>query len=154
MERIILILLICGLTISCEKINKSDSEIKQIKYGTSFGMCIGYCKNEILLKHGFVTYIRSGWVDTIETIACTETLSDISWDSYKSGIDAKIFFELPETFGCPDCADGGAEWIEIEDLSGKRHKVTFEYMNEPEELKNYVIGLREQIQKSNHCGEY
>jgi hypothetical protein len=151
MKRIAFILLAVGFGISCEK---NDFEISQIKYGTSFGMCIGYCKNDILLKSGFVTYSRSGWIDTVETIICTETLTDVSWNSYKSGLDSKKFFELPQIIGCPDCADGGAEWIEIEVLSGKKHKVTFEYRNEPDELKDYMIGLREQIGKSNQCGEY
>lgn len=151
MKKIVFILLAIGFGISCEK---NDLEISQIKYGTSFGMCVGYCKKDILLKSGSITYSRSGWINTIETISCTESLSELSWNSYKSVIDSKKFFELPEIIGCPDCADGGSEWIEIEVLSGKKHKVTFEYMNEPIELKDFIIGLREQIAKSNNCGEY
>jgi len=151
MKRIVFILLVVGFGMSCEK---NDVEISQIKYGTSFGMCVGYCKREILLKSGSVTYSRSGWIDTIETISCTELLSELSWNSFKSVLDSKKFFELPQIIGCPDCADVGSEWIEIEALSGKKHKVTFEYMNEPDELKDCIIGLREQIVESNHCGEY
>lgn len=63
------------------------------------------------------------------------------------------FFKLSETIGCPDCADGGAEWVEVEYVSGKKHRVTFEYMKEPDELKDYLIGLREQKEKSVKCGE-
>jgi len=82
MKKIAFILIAVVFAISCEK---NDFEISQIKYGTSFGMCIGYCKNDILLKSGFVTYSRSGWIDTVETITCTESLTDVSWNSYKSG---------------------------------------------------------------------
>lgn len=152
MKRFAFILLIIGLSISCSKYD--DSEITQIKYGTSFGECMGYCKHELILKSGTVTYSRSGWVDSIETITCTESLADSGWESFKTGLDSKMFFELSQTIGCPDCADGGAEWIEIETASGRSHKVTFEYMNEPDSLKYFVIGLREQIAKSDHCGEY
>ncbi|MDQ1297447.1 MAG: hypothetical protein QG611_1429 [Bacteroidota bacterium] len=151
MKRIVFILLIAWAGISCTKNN--DTEITQIKYGTSFGECMGYCKKDILLKSGCVTYSRSGWIDTLETITCTEKLNDVSWNSYKSGLDTGFFFELPQSIGCPDCADGGSEWIEIEVASGKKHKVTFEYMNEPDGLKDYIIGLREQIGQSSHCGE-
>ena len=49
---------------------------------------------------------------------------------------------MPETIGCPDCADGGAEWIEIKLANGEKHKVTFEYMNAPSAFKNYISGLR------------
>jgi hypothetical protein len=64
------------------------------------------------------------------------------------------FFDLPTTIGCPDCADGGAEWIEIELVDGGKHKVTFEYRHEPEKVKDYIIKLREQMNKSIHCGEF
>ena len=35
------------------------------------------------------------------------------------------FFILEERIGCPDCADGGSEWIEIL-ANNKTYKVTFE----------------------------
>jgi len=70
-------------------------------------------------------------------------------DSINS-INTTSFFKLPETIGCPDCADGGAEWLEIILLNGKKHKVTFEYRNEPTQLKNQIIKLREILSK-NEC---
>ena|SRR5690554_4911237 len=153
MKRLIFICLLAGIVLSCDKKEDDDVQIKQISYGTSFGMCVGYCKSDILLKLGFVTYSRSGWNDTVETITYTEALADESWNSYKKGLKPNDFFKLDETIGCPDCADGGAEWIEIEVVSGKKHRVTFEYMNEPKELKNYVMGLRKQNEKFIHPGE-
>ena len=61
-------------------------------------------------------------------------------------MDFVVFRNLEEVIGCPDCADGGAEWIEIttKDLN---HKVTFEYNNEPEEMQDYIEILREFIKK-------
>ena len=64
------------------------------------------------------------------------------------------FFELPETIGCPDCADGRAEWLEIELMNGEKHKVTFEYRNEPASLNDHIIGLRGMMEMSEHCGEF
>ena len=32
---------------------------------------------------------------------------------------------LDDRIGCPDCADGGAEWIEIDSMDGVK-RVTFE----------------------------
>jgi hypothetical protein len=152
MKRFIFICLLVGIIISCDKKEDNDIQIKQISYGTSFGMCVGYCKSDILLRLGLglVIYSLSGWNDTVKTITCTETLTDESWNSYKNSLNPNDFFKLEETIGCPDCADGGAEWIEIEVISGKKHRVTFEYMNEPEELKSLVIGLRELKEISKH----
>jgi len=151
MNRIVFILLMVGLTVSCKKNDKGATEVKQIEYGTSFGECLGYCKSDILLQRGSVKYTESGWSDTLKTITCTDTLT--MWNVFASGLDIKKFFELQAIIGCPDCADGGAEWIEIELVSGEKHKVTFEYMNAPEVLESYVIKLRDQKRKSTHCGK-
>ncbi len=154
MKRLLFICLLVGIAISCDKKEDKAIEIKQISYGTSFGECVGYCNSELLLKLGNVTYTRSGWNDAVETITCTDTLTIESWNSFKNGLNVNDFFELSETIGCPDCADGGAEWIEIELIPGEKHKVTFEYMNEPDELADYLTGLRAQLEKSIHCGEF
>ncbi len=153
MKRIIFILLIAGLTFSCKKNDKGVNltEVKQIKYGTSFGECLGYCKSDILLQPWSVIYTNSGWSDTLKTITCKDTLTN--WSSFISGLDTRRFFALQAIIGCPDCADGGAEWIEVELVSGEKHRVTFEYMNAPEVLKDYVIKLREQKEQSSHCGK-
>lgn len=47
MRKLIFICLLVGTIISCEKKDDNDIEIKQISYGTSFGMCSGYCKTDI-----------------------------------------------------------------------------------------------------------
>ena len=113
-----------------------------VKYGTSFGMCVGYCNNNITLQPGVVTYTRQGNSGTPSPITCTGTLDENSWNSIKTGLNVTTFFNLPETIGCPDCADGGAEWIEITLINGETHKVVFEYNNAPAPLNDYSIVLR------------
>ena len=115
------LLLMFGILLSCEKNEVNPSDIKQLGYGTSFGMCVGYCKNEMLLKSGTVIYSRSGWNNQVEPIKCTENMTQLSWDSLKKTVDLNEFNSLPEILGCPDCADGGAEWLEIENFSGKKY---------------------------------
>ena len=51
---------------------------------------------------------------------------------------------------CPDCADGGAEWVEL-GFENKVKRVTFEYMKEPEELKTLIPSLRELMAGFNDC---
>jgi hypothetical protein len=138
---------------SCAK-KEDNNKIVQIKYGIFAGMCIGYCRWDLTIKSGEITYNRSGWVDSIETITCTEIPEYENWESVKTGLNIYLFFKLPETIGCPDCADGGAEWIEIELENGDKHKVTFEAGNEPGLLKDFVVKLREMMSQSLNCGEY
>ena len=57
-----------------------------------------------------------------------------------------MFRNLEEVIGCPDCTDGGVEWIEIT-TSELSHKVTFEYFNEPEETQNYIDDLRDLMEQ-------
>jgi hypothetical protein len=133
------------LGLSCTNNVQEGREIYKISYGTSFGMCIGYCINTLVLRPNTLKYTSSGWNDTIETKAHTDVFAD--WDVLSSAAETDKFFEMPSVFGCPDCADGGAEWIEIEVLSGKKHRVTFEYKNEPEEIKELVISLREKMEE-------
>ena len=151
-KRIFVILLLL-MSISCQKKDEDESSIIQINYGTSFGMCIGYCKKEVYIKSGNVTYKHSGWMDSIITKTCSDSLPQENWSSLLSGLDTKKFFDLPGTIGCPDCADGGAEYVEIETFSGDKHKVTFEYLKEPELLKNTITDLRKQAEKATACFE-
>ena len=144
------ILIICCLfsIISCENIENSEldfnSEIISISYGTSFGNCYGYCKQSIHIEQTEVDYLASSWEDdhNFPDIEITSSISDEEWKSIINDIDFMIFRNLDEVIGCPDCADGGAEWIEIE-TAKQKHKVTFEFNNPPEEVQSYITQLED-----------
>lgn len=143
-RRISILILILSLLTYCSK-NETSSGLVQVKYGTSFGECIGYCKKDLTLNSGSILYQRSGWIETVEPIIITDILEENSWNLLMEKINVTSFSALPTTIGCPDCADGGAEWIEIELVTGEKHKVTFEYNNEPAAVKNYIADLREMM---------
>lgn len=123
--------------------------IAQINYGTSFGECIGYCKHDVIIKSKAATYQCYSWNHSDQILTKDTILNSSVLDSIYS-INTTSFFKLPETIGCPDCADGGAEWLEIILLNGKKYKVTFEYHNEPTQLKNQIIKLREILSKNEY----
>ena len=123
------------------------NNIARVNYGTSFGECVGYCKHEVTLSSNKATYKCSSWNPTVQTITKEDSIRVSALDSICK-VDTTSFFDLPETIGCPDCADGGAEWLEIEMISGKTHKVTFEYHNEPALLKDQISKLRELLGKN------
>lgn len=139
--------LILVLASGCSKLDDSytccdpDSEKFEVSYGTSFGQCIGYCKSSITITEEKITLTKSGWEDTVKTVIQSKSIEPEKWDSLLTILNIDDLANCPEYIGCPDCADGGAEWLEVltADLN---HKVTFEYHNEPVELSAYVDFLR------------
>ncbi len=112
-----------------------------IAYGTSFGECVGYCSVTLQASENELTLIKSGWDEELPTLIYTRSMKSVLWDSLTSALLIENFDTLQSVYGCPDCADGGAEWIEISS-NNLEHKVIFEYGNEPEYLKEYVSLLR------------
>ncbi len=139
-------LLLSILAYSCSDLY--DGEIDKIGYGTSFGECIGFCKKELVMENGSKTFKMYSWYPSIQTLSQTDNLPELQWNYFKKGLNTGAFFSLPETIGCPDCADGGAEWLEVVLTNGEKHKVTFEYLNEPAILTNYIDSLRDVMSRS------
>jgi hypothetical protein len=98
-------------------------------------------------------YTKTGWHD-ITPVSCSTTLPCQAWAEkwadLVSAIDLEAFENLDEVIGCPDCTDGGAEWLEIVTLKG-RHKVTYEYTAPPEPIKAYRDALFELKESFNKC---
>jgi hypothetical protein len=132
---------------SCEEAENefltNSSDIISIEYGTSFGNCVGYCINSIEISGTDIMYSAVGWttLDKVPDIHISGVIPQEDWNKLVSKIDLVIFRNMDEITGCPDCADGGAEWIKIT-TDKFVHKVTFEYNNEPEQVQDYINDLR------------
>jgi hypothetical protein len=113
-----------------------------IKTGTSFGMCAGYCKEEITITSKKIVFHKSGWEEDLYPEITEEVpISNEQWTTLSGYVDFEKFNSLNDTIGCPDCADGGAEWIEID--NGKSiKKVTFEYGVSIAEIDNLILEHR------------
>ena len=68
----------------------------------------------------------------------------------KNLLDEDKVMALPERIGCPDCADGGAEWVIIT-VGDKTHKVVFEYGKAPAELAAVVAKFRALKETFKNC---
>lgn len=117
-----------------------------VNYGTSFGMCLGYCRTEMKVTSKGIKHVRTARSRNkdenvkptlINGIPFTET----ERDALLSSIDLEAFFKMDTVVGCPDCADGGSEWIEI-GRDGETHKVTIEYYANVEGLTAAMQQLR------------
>ena len=134
-------------TLNLNQIRRAQQNMV-VRYGTSFGECVGYCKRSLELTKGKLNFTFAP-NDTItnDTIRCQLAINTDSTDLVLDYINKRNLYHLNNIYGCPDCADGGAEWIEV------RHgifykRIVFEYMNEPEELTSLVNMLRRYMQYS------
>ncbi len=132
--------------------DKTNQSVIQINYGTSFGECVGYCKHDMSVKSDQITYTCSGWNNEVSTFSHYENINSELWDSLRTDFNLNKFFDLPTTIGCPDCADGGAEWVEIKLSNGQSHKVVFEYNNSPETVSKLINKLNTRL-NANNCNQ-
>lgn len=115
---------------SCERNTAPSSptaDLPVVSYGTSFGECMGYCNRQVVIQDGVAVFTKSSWLPEDPDIQLAEELTAAEWSSVLQLIDWQGFEKQPDRIGCPDCADGGAEWIEIEYEQDAVKRVTFEY---------------------------
>jgi hypothetical protein len=114
-----------------------------IRSGTSFGFCAGYCINELTIIGTEVDFIAIGWPPQtrIPDRLLEGTITESEYQALLDAIDMQVLFELDDIIGCPDCADGGAEWIEVTNNEGVR-KVTFEYNADIPEIRPLLEQVR------------
>jgi len=133
-------------------IDESHSDISTIRYGTSFGFYVGYCHTELIINHSKIPYTKSAKGHDLEDVSCERVLEPGAWRLLKSKMDLSSFLKLPEVIGCPDCADGGAEWIEWME-GDDHHRITFEYNKAPQALAAFVDELRMRVGSFENCGD-
>ena len=140
-----MILLLAAFTLACEE---KDVQLEgSIKYGTSFGECLGYCVTEAEVLDEELKVVQKSWDSQLEDIESNRSLSSEEVESIINGIDTDKFKVLDETIGCPDCADGGAEWIELI-IEGEVKRVTFEYMASIDGINPAVEMLRSLVEET------
>lgn len=139
--KLLTLILLATLGLSaCKKQNIKDGTI--VSYGTSFGMCIDYCNQSIAIETNKVTFTKIKNGPNPDPKTCQKVIDNEQFKTLTGDIDINKFNKLDEVIGCPDCADGGAEWVEVEQ-DGKKKRVTFEYGKAPKELKEAVVKFKE-----------
>jgi len=130
----------------------------QINSGTSYGECWGYCVFELELDNSNALFTASGWGwYEFPDLLLEDNLSQEMWQQVIELIDFEYFQSLDDVYGCPDCADGGAEFIEII-YDGVAKQVTFDAYTEIDGIQELTILLRDlrdeywnQINENQEC---
>ncbi|CAF1092183.1 unnamed protein product [Rotaria sordida] len=141
-----------GQSAKTKTICKND-DIYAISSGTSFGECLEYCRHSINITNvtSELVALKESNGDQVKypTIRRKFCFNSVEWQELIALLDLEKFKMLNEVQGCPDCADGGAEWIEV-NWSKKSKRVTFEHealVAGIEELIKYLRVLREKYFK-------
>lgn len=113
----------------------------ELTSGTSFGMCGGYCVTELRVDSISITLTETSQVTDLPPRVRTLPLSPSEWERLQGRVDTAAFRALEGVHGCPDCADGGAEWIQLE--TDEPIRVTFEYGAELEGITALQAEVRE-----------
>jgi len=132
---------------SCkEKDSCIISGFTTISYGTSFGECEGYCVKTITIEEASINFQQTALNEKLKypDVDCDDFFP--GFETLKLEIDLADFCKMEAEIGCPDCADGGAEWVEISNATHAL-RVTFEYNNAPEEFSRFIENLRFYLQR-------
>jgi len=135
---------------ACENSSPVPATDWVFRSGTSFGMCLGPCRQETtwtadrMVFEVFTSSGRGG-ANPIRSEFSEQTAQSF-WREAVGLFQASQWTSLEPVQGCPDCADGGAEWIEWSDGS-KTHRVTFEYGSTLKGHEKFVNLMREEREK-------
>ncbi len=133
---------------SCNLRNPSsggeEAELLRIASGTSFGFCIGYCSTELDMDSTAFRYVQRGRGDVKPSYpdrTIYASFDSTVWRILQAAFDWEKFAALDSVLGCPDCNDGGAEWVEVETSAGRK-RVTFEFGKPLPGLDDFIATLR------------
>jgi hypothetical protein len=121
------LLLVSLLAVAYGQFNSKD--IRSISSGLSFGMCRGYCQRSINITSNPVRLVASKEANFAQKpyppVKQQYPFSSTQWDELVALVNLNTFTKLGDTIGCPGCADGGIEYIQINWADGSK-RVTFE----------------------------
>ena len=122
------------------------NDVQSIAGGLSFGMCFGYCQQSINVTLDPLQIVVSKVAhfahDTYPPIQQSYSISSDQWNELISLLNLKIFAALGNTIGCSACADGGAEWIQVNWIGGSK-RVTFENGRAIGGIERFIEKLRQ-----------
>ncbi len=146
MNRWIALVVISIVALGCEEA-ELVKEVETIRYGTSFGMCVGYCLTDVEISPVSGSVITYGWDNSVTPKSREFDFTEGEFRALLETIDFEKFQDLDPVIGCPDCADGGAEWIELT-AEGRTKKVKIDYRAEIDGLSETLGELRRITQEN------
>lgn len=115
-----------------------------VRFGSSHGMCMGYCTTEYELSDdGLMARRRGGGRGDTAAYPMQQQfipLDKAAIDAVMARLDGTLFDAAPDVIGCPDCADGGRCWVEVL-RNGTPRTITFDCSSGSDRLTDFTTAL-------------
>lgn len=109
------------------------SDASLVGAGWSFGMCLGYCVADLAIDGERLVLTGRARADEEPLYVNQGTLTPLALERIGAALESLGGVALEPVYGCPDCADGGAAYLELtRDGMTSRHEM--EFGAPPEEL--------------------
>ena len=96
----------------------------RIRSGTDMARCHGYCDTELYLDSTTAVFVeRSILFEKFPERSERVEITAAEWNDLAHAADTSGIMKLDSTIGCPGCADGGIEWIEVRSVEGTKQVV-------------------------------
>lgn len=150
--RFVLAFAVMASLAACASAASAPAQVTRVVSTTSFGMCVGYCTTRLEITEGQAVLTREarggrGAPRDLPEQRFTTQLTSAEWQDIQR-LAANVDFDaLPDTIGCPDCADGGAEGLTVEGPSGAE-SVAIEFraaVPEAQALLDRVRAIRDRL---------
>lgn len=135
------------LLAACDDIPLDPDSVRSIESTTSFGFCLGYCRTTLTITSREAVLLEESTREPLPARRTTAPVTAEEWQRLVDAIDPEAFEGLPAVVGCPDCADGGAESLEVIG-DGLRERVEFEFganLPELQPLLDRVRAVRQRV---------
>lgn len=128
---------LAGLATGCG--GDDSDEATTFRFGRDSGECIGYCHRHLALSGGRVDLVATPKClgRTVgSTLHHSMELDAPTRESLHSAVReaAPFIRHSAPVLGCPDCADGGASWVELPGQGVADKRVTYDSGRAPPEL--------------------
>ncbi|MFB3918922.1 MAG: hypothetical protein ACE14U_02515 [Candidatus Velamenicoccus archaeovorus] len=114
-----------------------------VKNGYHFGVCVGYSDAELVIEGRKAAFKKSSQPpdSRYPPVEVTRYLSPSEYNILKNLIEATEFVSAQDRYGCPDCYDQGAEWLEVTTPRLEK-RIEMEYNALPPSIESLLIFMR------------
>jgi hypothetical protein len=103
-------------------------------------MCTGYCQTTLEITCHEAVLVEESWRSE-PPLRHSMRLSPSEWSALVRAVDRQRLEAQPAVVGCPDCADGGAESLEVVGADWSK-RVAFDFRAEMPELQPLLDQVR------------
>ena len=98
--------------LSCEPDSIAESENIQVIH-SSVCFCATYQETQVYYEEGSVQKNKISKNNVAEDLLCNQPLQGSDWNRVIQNLNIEEFIDLPDTIGCPNCRDEGAQTLKI-----------------------------------------